>query len=287
MNLWIVLTILTTVTLHELAHRWLHSKYDSHPKSRNRLSLINKFLEYTILKWLAQYSISTRDHWSFSKKVTDREKVIVAFGGVAQGLITALLIFIILAFVGMPQIIQGQFNHQESKEELVNELRIVSVDKQIEYIDNISANAKVQTLGTEAIRNQDHFEELNLHFKDKSVELVTINFGEQQSANIVIDENGETGVNAQQIIINRYGFEAVLVGVVTLLQVVMFSVASLWNGWSGTEQSLDLLFASGYFGYQFVLFFLAFISIAYSLLNLLPFPPFDMGRYLKDRRYNS
>lgn len=227
----------------------------------------------------------------FSQKV----KIIAA--GVLMNWLSAIVIFTILALVGMPQLIDKQFSVKSDR----------TVTKQQVFVGAVEPDSPAQKAGLEqgdelvSINSRPITSSAQLHTTttDEAGKKVILEFrhdGVTQSVPVKLRDNtskGNLGVSPGDRTLVRATWSAPIVGVGTTAQFTIATfkglfgaVANLFMG-HGSEASASVTGPVGIVvilkdlasqGLVFVLFLIGVISVSLAVMNVLPIPALDGGR---------
>lgn len=277
MFLWFALILALVVLIHESAHRLVFKRQEFEPHYRNRFRILNTVLEWESIKPFKPIKNRTLNFWKFPSSATRVSRFKVAFVGAAAGFASAFVIFTVLAAINLPVVFDNQYSIDEQRTITRDDLKVVRIDSELED-SGIQLGDELMTIGTENARNSDHYKELEKHFAGRSAVLQT----SSASINAAVSPDSESGVAVADIETNRYGIGyAPIVGFMTTAQLTWFSVSSLWGG-ADTDvgEGVFILQTAQYHGFYYLAYLFGLVSILYSLVNLIPLPPFDLGRLL-------
>lgn len=225
-----------------------------------------------------------------------KSKILLA--GVAMNWLTAVLIFTILALVGMPRILPNQF--------------AVAADNQVSVSDTIAARvgegspaekAGLKTGDTlisiagEPIGSQTTFGDQTAAHAGQTVKVVYKRDGVIHEADVTLNkersDKGFIGVSAADRSVQRATWSAPIVGVGVTLQFTYETFAGLFkmigqlftahfseagSSVAGPVGIFVFLHDSSTLGFLPVLFLIGVISLTLAVMNLLPIPALDGGR---------
>jgi regulator of sigma E protease len=239
-----------------------------------------------------------------------KTKIIAA--GVGMNLVTAFIILTFLALVGMPQLINDQFNIKNdakiTKQEVLAgyiQTNSPAAKSGIKSQDNLVSitNSKMQTIKiTSALTlpkitkaNAGKTIILNYYFNgnyySKNIDLRT----KAQVDNSLKTNNpmGYLGIEPSNFIIKRSTWSAPIVALGLMKQITVLTFKGLGDAFMGllkgnTAQAsaqvsgpvgiIVLLKNGSLLGYQFILLIIAVISLSLAIINILPIPALDGGR---------
>lgn len=259
--------------------------------------------EYT-LNWLpiggfvslkGEYSAAT-EKGSFGA-TTKPKKVGIILAGVVMNWLVAVVIFTILAFVGMPQLIDNQFQISSDAHVSKQEVFIGSVAKDSPAEKaGLQAGDTVQSINAKAIQTADQLKETTDALGGQTVAVVFDHEGSERTAMVELRNNpdeGNLGVGPGEKTLVRSTWSAPIVGVGTTAQFtietfkgIFGAIANLFSG-HGSQASesvtgpvgiVVILNELAHEGLLFVLFLIAVISVSLAVMNTLPIPALDGGR---------
>ncbi len=228
-------------------------------------------------------------------------KVKIMTAGVIMNLITALIMFTLLALIGMPKLIDNQFT-VDSDTKVTREVTITAA--QVEN-DQPAAKAGMQkddriiSIAGQKIDNSASVGEIAKDNAGKTVPVVIQRGGEQKELQVSINKEntgkGFLGISSSQsgITLQRSTWSApvVAVGLTGQLTGLTFkgigtAVSSLFKGdtktaseqVSGPVGIAYILSEGSKIGFNFVLFIIAVLSLSLAIMNVLPIPALDGGR---------
>jgi regulator of sigma E protease len=240
-----------------------------------------------------------------------KTKIIIMLAGVGVNLGAAFVLLTILAWIGMPKLIDNQFT--VSSDTKVSQSRV--------YVGAVEAGSPADKAGLKArdrlislagqdtkttIASADSFPELTKKNAGQKV-LITIDRGDAKqtltvnlrSEKEVSDSKktdnpkGYLGVSPTEFTLRRSTWSAPIVAAGTIKQFTVETFKglgkALWNALRGhgkqaSEQVAGpvsifvLLKDSSTIGFQFMLMIIAIISLTLAIMNVLPIPALDGGR---------
>lgn len=227
-------------------------------------------------------------------------KVMIIMAGVAMNLLTAMLILTVLAWVGMPQVIDDQFK-------VASDSKVVSSKVLAGYVadDSPAAEAGVEfgdelvSLNGQPIESSDNLFKLTDEYAGQKVKLVykdrqnTVVEKEVQLRSDNDEGEGHFGVSPTDLRLERSTWSAPITGVVLTLQLAWKTIVgllgvlgALFTG-AASQASESITGPVGIFvllkdmsviGPQLLAFFVAVISLTLAVMNALPIPALDGGR---------
>lgn len=236
-----------------------------------------------------------------------KTKTKIMLAGVAMNLLAAFVIFTALAWIGMPQLIDNQFA-------VKSDTKIIHRDVLIGYVAPDSPAAKaglqtrdkligwVQTPGTKptAINTAVELPAITKSQAGKTIELVYERGGERRAAIVTLrteeqaNGRGYLGVSPAEFTMTRATWSAPVqsVGLIGQFTAATFkglgtALGALFQGdtakaseqVSGPVGIVVVLKDGSLLGYQFVLLIIGLISLSLAIMNVLPIPALDGGRF--------
>jgi regulator of sigma E protease len=238
-------------------------------------------------------------------------KTKIMFAGIIMNVVTAYILFLILALIGMPQLINNQFTVSSNTKVLKQEVLIAGVEsdspagkvglKDQDQLLSITAGSK-----TTKITNANTLPGITKDYAGKTVELTYKRDGSiitkqttLRTTNKVnaLEKSGKAGgylgVSPTNYILDRSTWSAPIVaaGLIKQITVLTFkgigtAIGALFQGnttkassqVSGPVGIFELLKDGSLLGYQFILSIVAVISLSLAIINVLPLPALDGGR---------
>jgi regulator of sigma E protease len=249
------------------------------------------------------------------------QKTKILFAGVLVNWIVAAFILTVLALVGLPKIIPNQFVVPADTYQVTAPVELSALVKDYPAAKaGLKSGDKITALGGEAINSTDQFIALTKENKGKTVAVQYVRGGKNETANVAL-RNADSAVfgstlTQQQSI--RATWSAPIVGVVTTGQFTWVTiqglgqlVSNLATGLVGQLSSnqttrkdastnlaavgdsvagpigiLGTIFpAASKAGPKEVLFLAAVISLTLAVMNILPIPALDGGRWFVTALY--
>ncbi|HJQ08944.1 MAG TPA: M50 family metallopeptidase [Candidatus Saccharimonadales bacterium] len=248
---------------------------------------------------------------SFSTKT----KIMLA--GVGMNLLAAFAIFTALAWIGMPQILDNQFSVKSDTKVVQRELLVGYVepgspadkggleprDKLFGFIDASSSFKQLGPDGREVLTPFGSAAQLPSITKAHAGKPLTIVYergGERREANVVLRSHEEAkgsaylGMSPAEFTITRATWSAPVqsVGLIGQITAATFkglgtAISALFQGdtakaseqVSGPVGIVVALKDGSLLGLQFVLLIIGIISLSLAIMNVLPIPALDGGRF--------
>jgi regulator of sigma E protease len=246
-----------------------------------------------------------------------RAKAKILLAGVTMNVIIGLVLFAALAVIGMPQIVNNQFNVKSnttvlSKKVLINEVVAGSpaskaglrVGDELTYIGLPSSKHPT------AISDATVLPSVTKRFAGETVRVQYVQNGTPKQVSVhLLKRNAsyELGVATQQLNLHRSTWSAPLVALGLGAQLIGLTIQGLGHTFAGLGSLIAglvthnvtarqngqtaatanitgpvgifaILRSSSALGYQFVLFIVAYISLVLAFMNVLPIPVVDGGR---------
>lgn len=231
-------------------------------------------------------------------------KAKIMLAGVGMNLLVAFVLLTILAWAGMPQLIDHQFTvHSDTK--------VVARQVLVGYVDGgspaekagLKAQDKLEALGPKdhmtKIMSADTLPSLTKKYAGQTVQLQYEHDDTQHLVNVTLRDaetaktKGALGLAPTEFVLQRSTWSApvVALGLIKQFTVATFqglgtAVNALFHGdtakasaqVSGPVGIVVLLKDGSLLGYQFVLLIIAIISLTLAIMNVLPIPALDGGR---------
>ncbi len=248
-------------------------------------------------------------------KLAAKTKILLA--GVTMNLIVGLVLFTVLAVIGMPQLVNNQFT-VKSNSRLLTQKVIIN-----EVVAGSPANKAGLRVGDEltfiglpnskdptAITDAAELPAITKSFAGKTALIQYVRAGTLKQVSVHFLKRGasyELGVATQQLNLHRSTWSAPVVAVGVGAQLIGLTIQGLGhtiaglgsllagavthnsaarhNGQTAATANLTgpvgifaILRTSSALGYQFVLFIVAYISLVLAFMNILPIPVVDGGK---------
>lgn len=245
-------------------------------------------------------------------------KTKILLAGVLINWATAALIFTGLALTGLPKVIDNQFTVWSDTTEIRKPVTIVRVGNESPAEKaGLDAGDQIVRFAGQPLEEPTDLTELAKQYQGKSVEVIYNRGGSEEIVRVTLrsdDENGKGyfGVSADQRTTYRSTWSAPLVGVALTGQLTQVTMQGLGDmlaklstgivdklnpsdssqqsgndklgevgeGVAGPLAILGILFPSAReAGLSALLFMTALISLALAIMNILPIPALDGGRW--------
>lgn len=236
-----------------------------------------------------------------------KTKIKVMMAGVAMNLFVAIFLFMILAVIGMPKLVDNQFT-VASDTKLVQEIQ----NPNSVLISSITENSPASRAGLQEkdqilsfagneITKVGNVGEIAKANAGKEVPITVLREGQTESYSVMLNvENtgngylgvsSESGASGREVRRSTWSAPVVAVGVTTQFTELTFkgvstAVSSLVKGdtqtaseqVSGPVGIAFILNEVSKIGFVFVLMVIAIISLTLAIMNILPIPALDGGR---------
>lgn len=246
------------------------------------------------------------------------QKTKILLAGVAINWITAAVLFMILAWIGMPKILPNQFSVPGDTVTTAPSVKVVvSADSPAERA-GLKTQDELVKLGEDEITSPQALMDAAAKYKGQTVPVTYIRDGNRQIGTVLLrpantDGKGYIGLGAsQQFAVMHSTWSAPIVGVGTAVQMTAATFEGLGKLVAGLGQGIVAQFSSddtvkkegneelevarqsvsgpvGIFGVIFpaatssglvmLLFITAVISLSLAVMNTLPIPGLDGGRW--------
>lgn len=259
---------------------------------------------------------SDHEKGSFGAASTWAKTKIMA-AGVLMNLLVALVLFTVLALIGMPKLVDNQFTVKK-------DTQLMSRKILVGYVEPGSPAAKaglqpedeLSDIGLPGyspvgVESAAKLPDLTKRFAGKTAEVYYIRDGQQRQSRVTFrpagSRNGYLGVSPTEYTLQRSTWSAPVVAVGFSAQVTALTFQGLGHALGGlgslisgavtgnhtarqngqTSASSQVAGPVGIFvilkngsllGYQFMLFIIAIISLTLAIMNILPIPALDGGR---------
>lgn len=232
-------------------------------------------------------------------KLSTKVKVMIA--GVAMNLAVALVLFTLLALIGMPKLVANQFT-VSSDTKVTRHVSILAdevVQNEPAARAGVQKGDKIISFAGTAIDETGKVGEIAKSKAGQTVPIVVERNGQQQNYQIQVNQrntgNGYVGIGTGQegVQLQRSTWSApvVAVGLTGQLTKLTFqgigtAISSLFKGdtkkaseqVSGPVGIAVILKEGSKLGINFILFIIAILSLSLAIMNVLPIPALDGGR---------
>ena len=226
-------------------------------------------------------------------------KTKILLAGVVVNWLTAVVIFTVLALVGLPKILPNQFAITSDNQVITNNVVAADVGK-----DSPAAKAGMQagdeliSFDGQKVTTADQFAEFTKSHAGKTVPVVYKRGGQERQASVTLNTDnsggkGYIGIGAAEQTAQRATWSAPIVGVGITVQFTyetfkglaqtlgnLFSAhfAAAGQNVTGPVGIFSILQSSAQGGLVPVLFLIGIISLTLAVMNALPIPALDGGR---------
>lgn len=225
-------------------------------------------------------------------------KTQILLAGVLVNWLTAVLIFTVLALIGLPKVSPNQFSIASDTQVVKNDVRAVVLNDSPAAKAGIKSGDSLKSIAGQSITTEHGLSELTAANAGKTVEVVyQTQSGEQKTANITLNkergDQGYLGVAPVQQVWQRSTWSAPIVGFGVTIQFTYETFKGLFQtvgnlftarfaeagaSVAGPVGIFGILKDSSEGGIVPVLFLIGVISLTLAVMNLLPIPALDGGR---------
>lgn len=244
-------------------------------------------------------------------------KVKVMTAGVGMNLLTAFIMFMLLALVGMPKILDNQFTVDRDTKITKYQTLVGAVEpgspaeqaglqkgQQLIAIKSLDPNSTFDS--ALPVNGPEGLPEVTKQFAGQKVQISIVSNGEEQVKQVTLrsqqevedskktdQPKGYLGVSPTEYSLQRSTWSAPIVAAGLIVQLTTATLqglgsalANVFQG-NGAAASAQVAGPVGIFvllkdgsllGYQFVLLIIAVISLTLAIMNILPIPALDGGR---------
>lgn len=252
-------------------------------------------------------------------------KTKIMLAGIAMNLLAAIVLFTILAWIGIPKLVDNQFSVARDtkivhRQVLVGDIEPGSPAQQagLSSTDVIESLSNAQR--TVFVHDVKELSDATASMAGQTVQLALKHNGESQLKTVALrsaaeievakkagKQKGYLGVIPNELQAYRATWSAPIVALGLTKQLTVLTLKGLWHALEGLGSAIAgtltgnkearlkgqseasaqvggpvaigaLLWAGGSLGFGFILYFIAYISLALALMNLLPLPALDGGR---------
>lgn len=226
-------------------------------------------------------------------------KTKILLAGVFINWLTAVVIFTVLALVGLPKILPNQFAVANDNHITTHSVQAINVSN-----DSPAQKAGIQRgdelneIAGQRIQDGSQFSELTRQYAGQTVPVVYTRDGQTQQTQVTLNSDnsggkGFIGIGAGEETTQRATWSAPIVGVGVTLQFTYETLKGLYDALAslfradfaaaganvaGPVGIFSILFSSAEGGIVSVLFLIGVISLTLAVMNLLPIPALDGGR---------
>lgn len=224
-------------------------------------------------------------------------KTLIIAAGVLMNWLAAIVIFTIVALVGMPQLVDNQFQVKNDANVIRQEVFAghVEEDSPAQSIGLQSGN-RIIAINNEPVMSGKQLRETTSQFAGEEVAVSFLQNGKEQTKSVTLrddPEKGNFGVAPGEQTLIRSTWSAPIVGAGTTVQFTVETLkglagalANLFTG-NASEAGESVTGPIGIIvvlqnlaqqGLVFVLFLIGVISVSLAVMNVLPVPALDGGR---------
>ena len=253
---------------------------------------------------------SDKEKGSFgATKLSNKIKIMLA--GVFMNFFIAYLLFLIIALIGMPQLVDNQFSIESDAKVVKSEVLVGYVAPGSPATEaGLTENDVIENISNDdnnyQIENNQTLRDVTRSLAGRQVQVTVIRGGEEKVLNVdLLDRDtveksrnsdnpkGYLGVIPSEYIVKKYTYSAPIVAAGVLAQFTKLTfqglagiVGGLFHGdvSEATKQvsgvvGVGYIFSnSSFLGPVFMLMIVAVISLSLAVMNLLPIPALDGGR---------
>ena len=239
-------------------------------------------------------------------------KTKIMLAGVVMNLIAAFLLLMVLAWVGMPRLIDNQYTVKRDTKVTQNQVLVGYIEPSspaqksgLRLKDEI-LSIGVASSNLQKVQSQDQLPDLTKHFAGQTVTILIRRAGKTESVNATLrtakevnsslnsnNPKGYLGISPAEYTLLRSTWSAPIVagGLIGQFTALTFAglghaLNALFHGHGGQASAqvagpvgiFALLKNGSLLGYQFILMIIAIISLTLAIMNALPIPALDGGR---------
>ena len=232
-------------------------------------------------------------------------KTKIMLAGVVMNLLVALLLLTVVAWLGMPQLVDNQFTVESDTSIAKNEVLVGYIEP-----DSPASDAGLQTRDqllsitqnghAEKITTAERLPELTKQYAGQEVVVTYEREGQERAATVQLrdDQTAEgkayLGLSPTEFTLQQSTWSAPIValGLIKQFTILTFegigtAISAVFQGdgsraaeqVSGPVGIVAVLKEGSLLGYQFVLLIIAIISLSLAIVNVLPVPALDGGRF--------
>lgn len=227
-----------------------------------------------------------------------RIKTLIIVAGVAINWLAAAIIFTVVSWIGMPQLLPNQFQVKSDAKTVRQEVFVGYVEPDSPASNlGLQFGNRINQIGENKIATIQNLQEATKKYANQQVEITYTNEDRQvQTKNVQLrsdPEKGNLGIAPGESTLVRSTWSAPIVGVGTTVQLtaetlkgIGTALLNVFQG-NGREASEAVAGPVGIFktlqslskeGFVFVLFLIGVISVSLAVMNSLPIPALDGGR---------
>lgn len=231
----------------------------------------------------------------------------VMLAGVAMNLLAAFVLFTVLAWIGMPQLVQNQFSVKSDAKILKNEVLVGYLESSSPASSaGLKQRDQLISIGGETIKSAQQLPEITKKQAGQQTSIIFKHDGQLHAVSAKLrsadevekskttgNSKGYLGVAPAEYTLTRSTWSAPIVAVGTIKQFTILTfqglgrvIHELFRGEaakasqqvSGPVGIFVLLKDGSLLGIQFVLMIVAVVSLTLAIMNVLPIPALDGGR---------
>lgn len=230
-----------------------------------------------------------------------KTKTKIMLAGVGMNLLAAFVIFTVLAVVGMPQLIENQYS-------VKSDTRVLRNDVLVGYVEpgspadkaGLKVRDKLLSVQNQPVTSAERLPELTKLYAGEPTEVAFERNGKPMTVTTVLrqgktaEAKGSLGVAPTEFTLTHATWSAPIqaLGIIKQFTVATFqglgtALAALFRGdtakaseqVSGPVGIVAVLKDGSLLGYEFVLLIVGVISLSLAIMNVLPIPALDGGRF--------
>lgn len=224
-------------------------------------------------------------------------KAFIIAAGVLMNWVAAIVIFTVIALIGMPQLVENQFSigsdaHVTQQKVIAGAVEEDSPASSI----GLARGDQIISVNNQQLQSADELRAATTKYAGEEVAIVYVHEGSEQQATVTLrndPEKGNFGVVPGESTLVRSTWSAPIVGVGTTVQFtaetlkgLFGALANVFQGQAGKAGEsvtgpvgiIVVLKDLSNQGSTFVLFLIGIISVSLAVMNVLPIPALDGGR---------
>lgn len=225
------------------------------------------------------------------------KKTLIIAAGVLMNWLAAIIIFTVVALIGMPKLVDNQFTVKNDAKVVRQQVFAGEVEPHSPAsMIGIKAFDRIVKVNDRVVTSKEELHDLTQKFANKKVTITFSRDGVVQTKQVLLrsdPKNGNLGVAPGEDTLIRYSWSAPIVGVGTTVQLtgmtfqgLASTVSNVFHG-QGQKASENVIGPVGIVillknlarqGLVFVLFLIGIISLSLAVMNTLPIPALDGGR---------
>ena len=251
-------------------------------------------------------------------RATFWQKTQILLAGVVVNWLTAVLLITVLAWIGLPQLVQNQFTVASDTQMISHPVKVASVEKGLPADKaGMQVGDEVISIGGQKIAQQSELTDYAINHKGETVDVEYLRNGDSRTTEVSLrssndDKRGYLGAGLSQELFTRSTWSAPVVGLGVTAQLTGLTIQGLGqvvvDGVTGLAMKLvpndgvqqqanqklgavsqsvggpitifGVLFpAAGQAGVPYVIMIMALIALTLAVMNILPIPALDGGRW--------